>query len=155
MYILGLIITIVLVIIIIDPRLDITDNQCILWYSNFEGKRCYLILWNKMIIINKDKLNSDLVHDINLELEALFTDNRTWEISSSTGDLDDASDVRIVIKGVEHCYISTIGDTEEYVRDLLNSYRKSHNFNTFCMSTMYFDPEKNGIVFEYADYISL
>ena len=39
-----------------------------------------------MIIINKDELNSDLVHDINLELEALFTDNRTWEISSSTGD---------------------------------------------------------------------
>ena len=24
-----------------------TDNQCILWYSNFEGERCYLILWNK------------------------------------------------------------------------------------------------------------
>ena len=47
MYILGLIITIVLVIIIIDPRLDITDSQCILWYSNFEGERCYLILWNK------------------------------------------------------------------------------------------------------------
>ena len=47
MYILGLIITIILVIIIIDPRLDITNNQCILWYSNFEGERCYLILWNK------------------------------------------------------------------------------------------------------------
>ena len=47
MYILGLIITIILAIIIIDPRLDITDNQCILWYSNFEGERCYLILWNK------------------------------------------------------------------------------------------------------------
>ena len=46
MYILGLIITIILVIII-DPRLDITDNQYILWYSNFEGERCYLILWNK------------------------------------------------------------------------------------------------------------
>ena len=40
MYILGLIITIILVIIIIDPRLDITDNH-------FEGERCYLILWNK------------------------------------------------------------------------------------------------------------
>jgi hypothetical protein len=47
MYILGLIITIILVIIIIDPRLDITDNQCILWYSNLEGERYYLILWNK------------------------------------------------------------------------------------------------------------
>ena len=47
MYILGLIITIILVIIIIDPRLDITDSQCILWYSNFEGERSYLILWNK------------------------------------------------------------------------------------------------------------
>ena len=46
MYILGLVITIILVIII-DPRLDITDNQYILWYSNFEGERCYLILWNK------------------------------------------------------------------------------------------------------------
>ena len=46
MYILVLVITIILVIII-DPRLDITDNQCILWYSNFEGERCYLILWNK------------------------------------------------------------------------------------------------------------
>ena len=50
-----------------------------------------------MIIINKNELDSDLVHDINLELEALFTDNRTWEISSSTGDLDDASDIQIVI----------------------------------------------------------
>ena len=47
MYVLGLIITIILVIIIIDPRLDITDNKCILWYLNFEGERCYLILWNK------------------------------------------------------------------------------------------------------------
>ena len=47
MYILGLIITIILVIIIIDPRLDITDSQCILWYSNLEGERCYLILLNK------------------------------------------------------------------------------------------------------------
>ena len=47
MYILGLIITIILVIIIIDPRLDITDNQSILWYSNLEGERCYLILLNK------------------------------------------------------------------------------------------------------------
>lgn len=108
-----------------------------------------------MIIINKNELNPDLIHDINLELEALFTDNRTWEISSSTGDLDDASDVRIVIKGEGHCYISTISDTEEYVRDLLNGYRKTHNFDTFCMSTTYFDPKKNGIVFEYADYISL
>ena len=108
-----------------------------------------------MIIINKNELDSDLIHDINLELEALFTNNRTWEISSNTGDLDDASDVRIVIKGEGHCYISTISDTEEYVRDLLNSYRKAHNFDTFCMSTTYFDPKKNGIVFEYADYISL
>ena len=47
MYILGLIITIILVIIIIDPRLDITDSQCILWYSNFEGERFYLIILNK------------------------------------------------------------------------------------------------------------
>lgn len=108
-----------------------------------------------MIIINKNELDPDLIHDINLELEALFTDNRTWEISSSTGDLDDASDIRIVIKGEGHCYISTISDTEEYVRDLLNGYRKAHSFDTFCMSTTYFDPEKNGIVFEYADYISL
>ena len=108
-----------------------------------------------MIIINKNELDSDLVHDINLELEAFFTDKRTWEISSSTGDLDNASNRQIVIKGEGHCYISTISDTEEYVRDLLNSYRKSHNFDTFCMSTTYFDPEKNGIVFEYADYISL
>lgn len=46
MYILGLVITIIL-IIIIDPRLDITDNQYILWYSNFEGERCYLILWSR------------------------------------------------------------------------------------------------------------
>lgn len=46
MYILGLVITIILVIII-DPRLDITDNQYILWYSNFEGERCYLILWSR------------------------------------------------------------------------------------------------------------
>lgn len=46
MYILVLVITIIL-IIIIDPRLDITDTQYILWYSNFEGERCYLILWNK------------------------------------------------------------------------------------------------------------
>ena len=108
-----------------------------------------------MIIINKNELDLDLIHDINLELEALFTDNRTWEISSSTGDLDDASDVRIVIKGEGHCYISTVSDTEKYVRDLLNGYRKAHNFDTFCTSTTYFDPEKNGIVFEYADYISL
>lgn len=107
-----------------------------------------------MIIINKNELDPDLIHDINLELEALFTDNRTWEISSSTGDLDDASDVQIIIKGEGHCYISTISDTEEYVRDLLNGYRKAHNFDSFCMSTTYFDPEKNGIVFEYADYIS-
>ena len=46
MYILGLIVTII-VVIIIDPRLDITDNQYILWYSNFEGERCYLILWSR------------------------------------------------------------------------------------------------------------
>ena len=31
----------------IDSRLDITDSQCILWYSNLEGERCYLILWSK------------------------------------------------------------------------------------------------------------
>lgn len=105
-----------------------------------------------MIIINKNELDPNLIYDINLELEALFTDNTTWEISSSTGDLDDASDIRIVIKGEGHCYISTINDTEGYVRDLLN---RAHNFDTFCMSTTYFDPEKNGIVFEYADYISL
>ena len=48
MYILELIVTIILVIIITDPRLDITDNQCILWYSNLEGERCYLILWNSI-----------------------------------------------------------------------------------------------------------
>ena len=46
MYIAGLVIAIILVIII-DPRLDITNTQYILWYSNFEGERCYLILWNK------------------------------------------------------------------------------------------------------------
>ena len=46
MYIAGLVIAIILVIII-DPRLDITDTQYILWYSNFEGERCYLILWDK------------------------------------------------------------------------------------------------------------
>lgn len=106
-----------------------------------------------MIIINKNELDSDLVHDISLELEALFTDNRTWEISSSTGDLDDASDVQIVIKGEGPCYISTISDTETYIWDLLNSYRKSQSLITFCTSTSYFDPVKNGIVFEYTDYI--
>lgn len=106
-----------------------------------------------MIIINKNELDSDLVHDINLELEALFTDNRTWEINSSTGDLDDASDIRIVIKGEGPCYISTISDTETYIWDLLNSYRKSQGLITFCTSTSYFDPVKNGIVFEYTDYI--
>ncbi len=47
MFILGLFITIILVIIIINPKLDITDSQYILWYSNLEGERCYLILWNK------------------------------------------------------------------------------------------------------------
>ena len=47
MYIIGLVIAIILVIIIIYPRLDITDNQYILWYSNFEGERCYLILWSR------------------------------------------------------------------------------------------------------------
>lgn len=47
MYIIGLVIAIILVIIIIDPRLDITDNQYILWYSNFEGERYYLILWSR------------------------------------------------------------------------------------------------------------
>ena len=31
-----------------------------------------------MIIINKNELDPDLVHDINLELEALFIDNRTY-----------------------------------------------------------------------------
>lgn len=106
-----------------------------------------------MIIINKNELNPDLVHDINLELEALFTDNRTWEISSSTGDLDDASDVQIVIKGEGPCYISTISDTETYIWDLLNNYRKSQGLITFCTSTSYFDPVKNGIVFKYTDYI--
>ena len=106
-----------------------------------------------MIIINKNALDSDLVHDINLELEALFIDNRTWEINSSTGDLDDASDVQIVIKGEGPCYISTISDTETYIWDLLNSYRKSQGFSTFCTATSYFDPVKNGIVFAYTDYI--
>lgn len=108
-----------------------------------------------MIIINKNELDSDLVHDINLELEGLFTDNRTWEISSSTGDLDDASDIQIIIKGKGYCYISTISDTVNYIWDLLNGYRSSHSLDRFCMSTAYFDPEKNGIVFEYTDYISL
>lgn len=106
-----------------------------------------------MIIINKNELDSDLVHDINLELEALFTSNRTWEISSSTGDLDDATDVQIIIKGDGPCYISTISDTETYIWDLLNSYRKSQGLTTFCTSTSYFDSVKNGIVFEYTDYI--
>lgn len=106
-----------------------------------------------MIIINKNELDSDLVHDINLELEALFTDNRTWEISSSTGDLNDATDIQIVIKGEGPCYISTISDTETYIWDLLNSYRKSQGLTTFCTATSYFDPVKNGIVFEYTDYI--
>lgn len=107
------------------------------------------------MVINKNELDSDLVHDINYELEALFESNRTWEISSDTGDLDNASDVQIVIKGKGPCYISTIGDTETYVWDLLNGYRKSQGLDTFCMSTSYFDPEKNGVVFDYADYISL
>lgn len=31
-----------------------------------------------MIIINKNELDPNLIHDINLELEALFTNNRTW-----------------------------------------------------------------------------
>lgn len=106
-----------------------------------------------MIIINKNELDSDLVHDINLELEALFTDNRVWEINSDTGDLNDASNVQIVIKGEGPCYISTISDTESYIWDLLNSYRKSQGFSTFCTATSYFDPIKNGIVFEYTDYI--
>lgn len=106
-----------------------------------------------MIIINKNELDPDLVHDINLELEALFTGNRVWEINSDTGYLDNATDVQIIIKGKGHCYISTISDTETYIWDLLNSYRKSQDFTTFCTSTSYFDPVKNGIVFEYTDYI--
>ena len=106
-----------------------------------------------MIIINKDELDPDLVHDINLELEALFTGNRVWEINSDTGYLDDATDVQIIIKGKGPCYISTISDTESYIWDLLNSYRKSQGLITFCTATSYFDSVKNGIVFEYTDYI--
>ena len=106
-----------------------------------------------MIIINKDELDPDLVHDINLELEALFTSNRVWEINSDTGYLDNATDVQIIIKGKGPCYISTISDTESYIWDLLNSYRKSQGLITFCTATSYFDPVKNGIVFEYTDYI--
>lgn len=108
-----------------------------------------------MIIVNKNELDPDLVQDINCELEALFTNNRTWEISSSTGDLDNASDVQIVIKGEGPCYISSISDAETYIWDLLNSYRVAHNSNAFCTYTTYFAPEKNGIIFEYTDYISL
>lgn len=106
-----------------------------------------------MNIINKSELDSDLVHDINLELEALFTGNRVWEINSDTGHLDDATGVQIIIKGRGPCYISTISDTESYIWDLLNSYRKFHGLSTFCTATSYFDPVKNGIVFEYTDYI--
>lgn len=44
-------ILIICIIIIIklsyNPRIDIINKKWILWYTNSEGKRSYIILWNK------------------------------------------------------------------------------------------------------------
>lgn len=46
--------TLILIICIIatiklsyNPRIDIINKKWILWYTNSEGKRSYIILWNK------------------------------------------------------------------------------------------------------------
>lgn len=107
------------------------------------------------MIINKDKINNDLVHDINLELENLFESNRTWEINASSWDFLCSDIIQIIVRGKGHCYTSSIADTETFLWDLLNSNRTHNNYDKFCTSTSYYDPLKGAIVFEYMTYISL
>lgn len=47
MIILWAILILILVKLAIDPKLDITDTQIILWFNNLEGERQYMILLKK------------------------------------------------------------------------------------------------------------
>ncbi len=106
------------------------------------------------MIINKDKVDLDLIHDINLELEALF-ESRTWEINADSWDFDTADTIQIIVKGKGPCYTSTISDVESLLWDLLNSSRDITSDSRFSTATSYYDPLKEAIVFEYQTYISL
>lgn len=107
------------------------------------------------MIINKDKIDKDLVHDIDLELENLFESHRTWEINACCFAFLSASIVQIIVKGYGPCYTNSIADTEVVLWDLLNSNRTHNGYDTFCSGTSYYDPLKGAIVFEYMTYISL
>lgn len=107
------------------------------------------------MIINKDKVDNDLVHDINLELESLFTSNRTWEINASDWDFLCADIIQIIVKGKGHCYIDSIADTVNILWDLLNCNRINKGYCKLYSSTSYYDSLKGAIVFEYMTYISL
>ena len=107
------------------------------------------------MIINKDKVDNDLVHDIDLELENLFKSDRTWEINASSEDFLYSDIVQIVVRGKGHCYTGSITDTDVVLWDLLNSNRTHKGYDTFSTGTSYYDPLKEAIVFEYMTYISL
>lgn len=105
------------------------------------------------MIINKEEIDSDLIHDIDLELTELFESDRTWEINTDNWDFYKASIVQVIIKGTGHCYISSIQDTEWSVMSLINTYRDPGK--KLCTSTSYYDPLKHAIVLEYTDFITL
>lgn len=105
------------------------------------------------MIINKEEIDSDLIHDIELELTELFESNRTWEINANNWNFYKAPIVQIIVRGSGHCYISSISDTEYNIMNLIDMYRTSDT--KFCTSTSYYDPLKRAIVFEYTDFITL
>jgi len=105
------------------------------------------------MIINKEEIDSDLIHDIDLELTELFESNRTWEINTNSWNFYKASIVQIIIRGSGHCYVSSIQDIEWTILSLINTYRDSNI--KLCTSTSYYDPLKHAIVLEYTDFITL
>lgn len=107
------------------------------------------------MIINKDKVDDDLVHDIDLELENLFKSDRTWEINASSWDFLCSDIIQIIVRGKGHCYTTSITDTDMILWDLLNSDRTHKGYDTFSTGTSYYDPLKEAIVFEYMTYVSL
>lgn len=107
------------------------------------------------MIIDKNKVDDDLVYDIDLELESLFESNRTWEINASGWDFLCSDIIQIIVRGTGHCYTNSIADTDIILWDLLNSNRTHNGYDTFSTGTSYYDPLKKAIVFEYMTYISL
>ncbi len=44
---LWIILIVILVKVLLNPKLDITDTQTILWFDDLAGNRTYIILWRQ------------------------------------------------------------------------------------------------------------